>query len=89
MNAIEPEVKRKRGRPRKVVMAKLDPLEYCLRVLADPSVGDVRKDRIARLVLPYCHAKVYVLKPESGKQKAAKAATLAASGNGWDDDLRV
>lgn len=105
----------KRGRPRqediearaKVTSAgeRLDPLDYMLRVIADPLATLARRDRLALAALPYCHAKPGEAKVPKRANKpttmqryvtkkdlqarAADEAVAGAAGNGWGDDLRI
>ena len=57
--------------------AGLSPMDYLLRVLRDPKVDAVRRDRAAALLLPFAHPKA----SELGKKlTAAERAKIVATG---------
>ena len=64
------------------------PLEYMLRVLNDETVPDDRRDRIAGMAAPYCHPKV-IQAARGKKAEQTAAASTAAVGTPWADDLRL
>lgn len=63
-----------------------DPLEFLLAVMRDDSQTPARRERAARALLPYVHAKV----GDGGgkKARAADDAKTADDGSHWGDLLR-
>jgi hypothetical protein len=53
----------------------LDPLTYMLKVMNDPSVDSVRRDRMAVSAAPFCHPR----KGEAGTGKKDEQSERAAS----------
>ena len=89
-------VGRRRGRPRGSAKQarsalRLDPLDYLLQVINDPTAKNERRDRLALAALPYVNAKVYERNAMTKKQKTAKVVAKAVNGDDageWGDDLR-
>jgi hypothetical protein len=62
------------------------PLEYALRVMRDPAASTARRDRMATVAMPYCHARAS--DAALGKKAMAQAnADTAGHGTGWGTDL--
>ena len=62
------------------------PLEYALGVMRDPTAPTSRRDRMAALAAPYCHARAS--DAAAGKKAMARdAADTAGHGTVWGDDL--
>src|SRR5262245_51908907 len=68
-------------------LSGLMPLEYMLAVMRDPTASQQRRDRMAALAAPYCHAKLSDLQPKGKKEERAEAAELASMGTPWAADL--
>lgn len=66
--------------------SKLNPLDYMLEVMNDPSADDARRDRMAVAAAPFVH-----IKPGDkalGKKEAAEqAGRTAGEGTDWGEDL--
>jgi hypothetical protein len=62
------------------------PLEYMLRVLNDETVPDDRRDRMAGMAAPYCHAKV-IQTARGKKHQQTEAAATAGVATSWKKDL--
>ena len=82
------------GRPKKgnppIVEAKAEaditPLEYALAVMRAPTALTSRRDRMAALAAPYCHARAS--DTALGKKALARdAADTAGHGTDWGGDL--
>ena len=66
--------------------AGVTPLEYALGVMRDPAAPTARRDRMAALAAPYCHARA--TDAALGKKAMAReAADTAGHGTVWGDDL--
>ena len=62
------------------------PLQYMLGVMRDPTALTSRRDRMAALAAPYCHARAS--DAAGGKKAMAQtAADTAGHGTGWGSDL--
>jgi hypothetical protein len=66
--------------------AKMQPLEYMLLVLNDPTADEVRRDRMAMAAAPYCHPRV-ADSTRGKKDLQAEAAETAGAGTAWSGDL--
>lgn len=66
---------------------QLMPLEYMLKVMRDPSVDVERRDRMAVVAAPYCHAKLSERKMVGQKERQAESARQAGVGTPWAADL--
>jgi hypothetical protein len=64
------------------------PLEYMLRILNDETVPDDRRDRMAGMAAPYCHAKI-IQAARGKKHQQTEAATTAGKGTPWAKDLEL
>jgi cation transport regulator ChaC len=83
---VEPKLTPSDGHAAK--MEGLTPLEYMLLVMNDPSVPEVRRDRMAVSAAPYVHPKAN--EEVVGKKRAAEiAAETAGQGSDWGSDLQV
>jgi hypothetical protein len=96
---------RRRGRPRKASSAgparsatvaapaiSLDPLDYLLQVINDPTASDARRDRLALAALPYSRAKLHdraMTQREKTQKAVAKAIRGDDASNGWSQVLRA
>jgi hypothetical protein len=92
----EPKTKNLGGRPPKlqvITEAQLNgllPLDYMLAVIRDPNASQSRRDRMAAIAAPYCHARKTEDSPMGKKdQRAEAAATAGGAGTEWSDDLEV
>ena len=65
---------------------ELNPLEYMLQVMNDPSVDPQRKDRMAVAAAPYVHTKKTDA-PLGKKEAADELAKQNHQGTGWGDLL--
>ena len=66
--------------------AGVTPLEYALGVMRDPTAPTSRRDRMAALAAPYCHARAS--DTALGKKALARdAADTAGHGTDWGGDL--
>ena len=66
--------------------AGVTPLEYALGVMRDPTAPTSRRDRMAALAAPYCHARAS--DAAIGKKALARdAADTAGHGTDWGGDL--
>jgi len=62
------------------------PLDYMLQVMRDVTASKARRDRMASLAAPYCHARVAdVVKGK--KDQEAEAAGTAGVGTPWANVL--
>jgi hypothetical protein len=66
--------------------AQLQPLEYMLAVLNDPTADATRRDRMAIAAAPYCHPRVADA-AKGKKDQQADAAATAGAGTAWAGDL--
>ena len=66
--------------------ADITPLQYMLGVVRDPTASTSRRDRMAALAAPYCHARA---SDAAGGKKAMAQTAAATAGHGtdWGDDL--
>ena len=63
------------------------PLDYILGIMRDPNATQPRRDRMAALAAPYCHARLSdVIRGKKDQQ--AEAAAKAGGGTEWADDLQ-
>ena len=66
--------------------AGITPLGYMLAVMRDPAASTARRDRMAALAAPYCHARAS--DAAGGKKAMAQtAADTAGHGTDWGNDL--
>ena len=66
--------------------ADITPLGYMISVMRDPTASTSRRDRMAALAAPYCHARAS--DAAGGKKAMARdAADTAGRGTDWGDDL--
>jgi len=64
----------------------MQPLQYMISVMNDPTVDANRRDRMAVAAAPYCHHKVADVR--TGKKDiAAENAVMAGVGTAWSGDL--
>ena len=64
----------------------VEPLAYALRVMRDATAPTWRRDRMAALAMPYCHARAS--DAALGKKAMAQAAAdTAGTGTDWGSDL--
>ncbi len=64
----------------------VEPLAYALRVMRDATAPTWRRDRMAALAMPYCHARAS--DAALGKKAMAQAnADTAGTGTDWGSDL--
>ncbi len=62
------------------------PLQYMLTVMRDPTASTSRRDRMATVAMPYCHARAS--DAALGKKAMAQAnADTAGTGTDWGSDL--
>ena len=66
--------------------ADITPLGYMIAVMRDPTAPTSRRDRMAALAAPYCHARA---SDAAGGKKAMAQTAAATAGHGtdWGDDL--
>jgi hypothetical protein len=62
------------------------PLEYMTRVMNDPAVDPIRRDRMAIASAPFIHAKADAA-PAGKKAERDAAAKEAGNGTQWEDLL--
>ena len=64
----------------------VEPLAYMLSVMRDPAASTARRDRMAALAAPYCHARAS--DAAGGKKAMAQtAADTAGHNTDWGSDL--
>jgi hypothetical protein len=92
---MKPEQPKKNlgGRPPKLQviteaqMNGMMPLDYMLAVMRDPTASQNRRDRMAAVAAPYCHARLTEAQPKGKKDQQADAALMAGMGTQWSSDL--
>ena len=73
--------------PRPVVTdPKMMPLDYMLSVIRDETASKARRDRMATVAAPYCHAKLSDV-TKGKKDQQAEAAETAGVGTPWANVL--
>ena len=85
----------KAGRPPKLQviteaqLAGMLPLDYMLAVIRDPNASQSRRDRMAAIAAPYCHARLTEAAPKGKKELQAEAAVSAGVLSEWSGDLQI
>ena len=98
--STETKPDRRRGAPRRLHMRSVQliaeadlkglmPLDYMLAVMRDPTATQTRRDRMAALAAPYCHARLSDSQPKGKKDQRAEAAEQAGTGTAWTEDLET
>jgi phage terminase small subunit len=66
--------------------AKMQPLEYMLAVMNDPTAEEYRRDRMAIAAAPFCHPRISDA-VKGKKDQQTEAAEMAGMGTVWAKDL--
>ena len=67
-------------------VAKMQPLEYMLTIMNDPTAEAYRRDRMAIAAAPFCHPRLSDM-VKGKKDQQAEAAEQAGAGTEWGKDL--
>src|SRR4029077_115873 len=70
---------------RAATASKMEPLEYMLAVMNDPTSDESRRDRMAIAAAPYCHPRV-AERFKGRKDEQSEAAETAGIGTPWAAD---